>query len=123
MTNTSNEFPPPPDFDRLPDYTDIPSGTEGSEYSIRSSAMQSNTEVDNRVEAMEQKLYELSQKFDTIQKSDKPEEQVTTSRDDERRIRSLERELANEKTRIEELEERLREHEGMFNFVVDFIYT
>ena len=84
--------------------------------------MQSNTEVDNRVEAMEQKLYELSQKFDTIQKSDKPADHQEHERDEERRIRSLERELANEKTRIEELEERLREHEGKFSLVLFFIY-
>ena len=49
-----------------------------------------------------------SQKFDTIQKHDKTEEKTNT---DERRIKSLERELANEKSRIEELEERIREHE------------
>ena len=103
------EFPPPPDF---VDYGDIPSGTEGSEYSIRSSALQSNTEVDTRVEAMEQKLYELSQKFDTIQKTDTNKQPTLPDEtNDDRRIKSLERELANEKTRIEELEERLREHE------------
>ena len=104
------EFPPPPDF---ADYGDIPSGTEGSEYSIRSSALQSNTEVDTRVEAMEQKLYELSQKFDTIQKTDNPskKEPLPDEINEDRRISSLERELTNEKRRIEELEERLREHE------------
>lgn len=46
-------------------YQDVPSGTEGSEYSFRSSTIH-NPEVDTRVEAMEAKLAELSKKFDQI---------------------------------------------------------
>ena len=85
---------------------------EGSEFSIRSSALQSTTEVDNRVEAMEQKLFELSKKFDTMNQKQSPPVPENDDRSSSgSRIKELEAELKQERARIAQLEERLKDYE------------
>ena len=70
---------------------------------------------DNRVEAMEQKLFELSKKFDTMNQKQSPGGGATNEShpcDHERsRVKELESELKQERARIAELEEQLKDYE------------
>ena len=61
---------------------------------------------------MEQKLFELSKKFDTMNQKQSPPVQEKDDRSSGSRVKELEAELKQERARIAKLEEQLKEYEA-----------
>lgn len=102
-------------------YQDVPSGTEGSEYSFRSSTIH-NPEVDTRVEAMEAKLAELSKKFDQITSTPSSDEKSEVDRKSLVDLTKLESDNSDLLNRLEINEKSKNELARKYTKCLDRIY-